>query len=104
MLRTAVKQKKKRERDGVNMPDRSLTYSYLLDKYGLTLTWKQAAGELGVYWENVRRLCQRGEIQAQKVGRAWLLTTRALADYIDFGPAGERPRRQGHGRGKVLSL
>lgn len=94
----------------VDAPDRSLTYSYLLNKYGLTLTWKQAAAELGVYWENVRRLCQRGEIRAQKVGRAWVLTTRALADYVDCGPARDQVGRRterGLGkreRGNTLSL
>lgn len=62
---------------------RSLTYSYLLEKYGLSLTWEQAAEELGVYWENIRRMCRSGEIRAEKVGRKWMLTTKALADYID---------------------
>jgi len=73
-----------------NTPDRSLTYSYLLEKYGLAISWKDAAEELGVYWENVRKMCQRGEIRAHKTGRAWLLTTKALADYIDHGPANNR--------------
>lgn len=69
------------------MPDRSLTYSYLLEKYGLALTWEQAAEELGVYWERIREKCRAGDIAAEKVGRKWVLTTKALADYIDQGPA-----------------
>ncbi len=69
------------------MYDESLTYVYLLEKYGLSISWEDAAKELGVYWENIRCMCQRGEIRAEKVGRSWLLTTKALADYIDCGPA-----------------
>lgn len=69
------------------MFDRSLTYSYLLKKYGLSLTWEQAAKELGVYWERVREKCRTGDIAAEKVGRKWVLTAKALAEYIDHGPA-----------------
>lgn len=68
-------------------PNSSLTYAYLLKKYGLTISWKEAAKELGVYWETLRRLCARGEIPIEKVGKSWLLTTKALANYIDYGPA-----------------
>lgn len=67
------------------MSNHSPTYTYLLEKYGLTITWAQAATELGVYWENIRKLCKRGDIAAQKVGRSWMLTTKALADFIDNG-------------------
>lgn len=89
----------------MTMPDRSLTYDYLLDKYGLTISWEEAAAEMGVYWENLRKMCQRGEIRAQKVGRAWLLTTKALADYIDHGPATEQaPPPANRKRERVLSL
>lgn len=87
------------------MPDRSLTYQYLLDKYGLVISWKDASEELGVYWENVRRLCLQGEIKARKVGRSWMLTTKALADYIDHGPATEQaPPPANRKRERVLSL
>ncbi len=68
-------------------PNSSLTYAYLLKKYGLVISWDDAAKELGIYWETLRRLCTRGEIPIEKVGRSWLLTTRALADFIDYGPA-----------------
>jgi excisionase family DNA binding protein len=87
----------------VTMPDRSLTYDYLLNKYGLTISWQDAARELGVYWENLRKMCQRGEIRAQKVGRAWLLTTKALADYIDHGPAEKLPPAKNKRRERLLS-
>lgn len=83
--------------------DRSQTYQYLLDKYGLTISFHQAAEELGVYWENLRRLCKTGDIRADKVGRAWMLTTKALADYIDHGPAQQAPSPRERGR-RVLSI
>lgn len=68
-------------------PNSSLTYAYLLKKYGLVISWDDAAKELGIYWETLRRLCAQGEIPIEKVGRSWLLTTKALANYIDYGPA-----------------
>ena len=84
-------------------PEQSLTYSYLLDNYGLVISFQDAASELGVYWENLRKLCKRGDIDARKVGRSWLLTTRALADYIDHGPVQvqvvDKPQRR-----RVLSI
>jgi len=84
--------------------DKSLTYQYLLDRYGLTISFQDAAEELGVYWERLRERCRSGEIRAEKVGRSWMLTTKALADYIDHGPA-ERPAPVPQGkRRKVLSL
>ena len=83
--------------------DKQLTYSYLLDNYGLVISFQDAASELGVYWENLRKLCKRGDIDARKVGRSWLLTTRALADYIDHGPVQvqtvDKPQRR-----RVLSI
>ncbi len=68
-------------------PNSSLTYAYLLKKYGLVISWEEAGEELGVYWENIRRMCAQGEIPIGKIGRSWLLTTKALADFIDYGPA-----------------
>ena len=81
----------------------SLTYQYLLDKYGPTISFQDAGEELGVYWENLRRLCKTGDIRANKVGRKWLLTTKALADYIDHGPAPQAPAPK-EKRRRVLSL
>lgn len=82
----------------------SLTYQYLLEKYGLTLTFQEAAQELDVYWENLRRMCKTGEIRAEKVGRKWVLTTRALAEYIDHGPVTpQAPAPSGRGK-RVLSI
>jgi hypothetical protein len=62
------------------------TYEYLLQKYGITLSFEQAGKELGLYWQTVREMCARGDIQARKAGRKWVLTTKALAIYIDEGP------------------
>ena len=84
-------------------PEQSQTYSYLLDKHGLKISFQDAAKELGVYWENLRKLCKRGDIDARKVGKKWLLTTKALADYIDHGPVQvqvvDKPQRR-----RVLSI
>lgn len=63
----------------------STTYEYLLQKYGTTLTFEQAAKELGLYWQTIREMCARGDIPAIKAGRKWVLTTKALATYIDEG-------------------
>ncbi len=83
----------------------SLTYQYLLDRYGLTISFRDAAQELGVYWENLRKKCQSGEIRANKVGRKWMLTTKALADYIDHGPVTPQQVQAPRERGKrVLTL
>ena len=50
--------------------DKSLTYQYLLDKHGLTISFQDAARELDVYWERLRERCRSGEIRAEKVGRS----------------------------------
>jgi len=68
------------------MQTTSATYEYLLNKYGTTLTFQQAAEELGLYWQTVREMCARGDIPARKAGRKWVLTTKALAIFIDEGP------------------
>lgn len=59
------------------------THEYLLNKYGVTISFQDAAKELGLYWQTVRVMCARGEIQAIKAGRKWVLTTKALAEYLD---------------------
>ena len=61
------------------------TYDYLLEKYGTTLTFQEASRELGLYWQTIRVMCARGDIQAIKAGRKWILTTKALAEYLDNG-------------------
>jgi len=42
------------------------TYEYLLQKYGTTLTFEQAAKELGLHWQTIRVMCARGDIPAIK--------------------------------------
>lgn len=59
------------------------TYEYLLHKYGVTLTFQQASEETGIYWQTLREMCLRGEIKTVKAGRKWILTTKALAEYLD---------------------
>jgi len=64
-----------------------MTYEYLLKKYGTTLTFKEAAIELKLHWQTIRQMCLRGEIKANRTSvprGKWILTTKALADYIDF--------------------
>lgn len=85
-----------------NSQSRSLTYAYLLDKYGLKITWEEAAAELGVYWENLRKMCKSGDIAAQKVGRKWVLTTRALADFIDGEQREPEPQKKKRGHHKYV--
>ena len=43
------------------------------------LTTKQAAKEVGVSRMTDRRWCQRGYIEADKVGRDWLIDPKSLA-------------------------
>ena len=65
-----------------------MTYEYLLQKYGTTLTFEQASGEIGLHWQTIREMCCRGEIKALKAGKGrgkWVLTTKALAEYLDNG-------------------
>lgn len=64
------------------------TYGYLLQKYGVRMTWKQAETELGISWQTVRNMCARGEIKAIQMGAKWskwVLPTKAIADYLDNG-------------------
>ena len=63
----------------------STTYEHLLQKYGTTLTFEQASKEIGLHWQTIRVMCARGDIPAIKAGRKWVLTTKALATYIDEG-------------------
>lgn len=59
------------------------THEYLLNKYGVTISFQDAAKELGLYWQTIREMCARGEIKTVKAGRKWVLTTKALAEYLD---------------------
>ena len=59
------------------------THEYLLQKYGTTLTFEDASKEIGVYWQTIREMCLRGDIKAVRAGRKWVLTTKALAEYLD---------------------
>jgi hypothetical protein len=67
------------------------THEYLLQKYGTTLTFQQASEETGIFWQTIREKCKRGEIKTIKNGRLWVLTTKALADYLDGRTKKEEP-------------
>jgi hypothetical protein len=59
------------------------THEYLLQKYGTTLSFQQAAQEIGLHWQTIRVMCLRGDIETARAGRKWILTTKALAEYLD---------------------
>lgn len=59
------------------------TYEYLLQKYGTTLTWQQAAAETGMFWQTIQMKCRTGEIKTPKNGYRWILTVKALAEFLD---------------------
>ena len=59
------------------------THEYLLQKYGTTLTFQQASKELHLHWQTIREMCLRGDIKTVRAGRKWVLTTKALAEYLD---------------------
>lgn len=67
------------------------THEYLLQKYGTTLTFQQASEEIGVYWQTIREMCLRGEIKTPRAGYKWVLTTKALAEYLDNKMQPEEP-------------
>lgn len=59
------------------------THEYLLQKYGVTISFIDASKETGLYWQTLREMCARKEIDTPRRGRKWILTTKALADYLD---------------------
>jgi len=59
------------------------THEYLLQKYGTTISFKDASKEIGLNWQTIRQMCLRGDIKTVKAGRKWILTTKALAEYLD---------------------
>ncbi len=42
-----------------------------------------ASKEIGLNWQTIRQMCLRGDIKTVKAGRKWILTTKALAEYLD---------------------
>ena len=80
----------------------STTYEYLLQKYGTTLTFEQASREIGLYWQTIREMCARGDIRTVKAGRKWILTSKALAEYLDNGKQEEAPRQALYARHRKI--
>ena len=80
------------------------THDYLLQKYGVTLTFQQASDETGLFWQTIREMCLRGEIVTPRAGRRWILTTKALAAYLDgdMDRTGELPVKRKSGYRKIV--
>ncbi|NLE26505.1 MAG: helix-turn-helix domain-containing protein [Clostridiaceae bacterium] len=81
------------------------THEYLLNKYGTTLTFQQASEETGIYWQTLREMCLRGDIKAPRAGKKWVLTTKAIAEYLDGETQKEKeviPLRPGRGHRKIV--
>lgn len=53
------------------------------------LSVNQAAQQLGITPQLVRRYCERGRIKAEKVGRDWVITQAALNSFA------RKPRKMG---------
>ena len=47
------------------------------------ISLKEAAARSGLSTSFLRRLCREGTIEAQKVGRDWLVTWPAVAAYLE---------------------
>jgi hypothetical protein len=61
------------------------THEYLLQKYGTTLSFEEASKETGIFWQTIREMCLRGDILTARAGKKWILTTKAIAEYLDRG-------------------
>lgn len=66
------------------------------------LSTKQAAAQIGREQSYVRRLCQRGQLRATKVGRDWLIPASALANYVPR--RGGRPIEKSDARAAYLRV
>ncbi|MBW8268321.1 helix-turn-helix domain-containing protein [Caldovatus aquaticus] len=51
---------------------------------------REAAALLGVSPRTVRRLCQRGELRAARVGKLWTTTVRLVHEYLSRQTSGPR--------------
>ena len=58
---------------------------YLLDRYGLTMTPEDVAGELHQSPQHIRALCREKHLPAVLVGRRWHVSTVRLGQLIDAG-------------------
>lgn len=79
------------------------THDFLLQKYGTTLSFEQAASELRLHPQTIRMMCQRGDIKTSRAGKKWVLTTKAIADFLDSTSVGKAaPLRVRKEHSKVL--
>lgn len=65
------------------------THDFLLQKYGTTLSFEQAASELRLHPQTIRMMCQRGDIKTSRAGKKWVLTTKAIAEFLDSPSCGK---------------
>jgi excisionase family DNA binding protein len=57
------------------------------------ISLKEAAARTGVSHSHLRLLARTGKIQAQRMGRDWFTTLRAVAEYLS-----DQHRERGKGR------
>jgi hypothetical protein len=53
---------------------------------------EQASRATGIAASTLRALCARGELQARKVGKGWIISRRSLLSYIDGQTHDPAPR------------
>ena len=56
-------------------------------------TTNQAATELGIQPGSVKRLCQRGILKAERIGRDWLISRDEIERYKTERRTAGRPKR-----------
>jgi excisionase family DNA binding protein len=58
------------------------------------MTLAEAAAELGLSPDTLRRQAQRGVLEARLIGKTWVTTRRAVDDYRrqSLGQPGRRPK------------
>lgn len=80
------------------------THEYLLNKFGSTMTFEQASKEIGLHKQTIREMCLRGQIKTIRAGRKWVLTSKALAEYLDHETRKETvvPIKTGLGHKKIV--
>lgn len=57
------------------------------------LTTKQAATELGIQPGSVKKLCQRGILKAERIGRDWLIEAGEVERYKRESRKAGRPKK-----------
>ena len=63
----------------------TITTDYLISRYGVTITPKDAAKVLHQHPVHIRALCQSGKLPAVRIGDRWHIPTAKLAEIIEAG-------------------